>query len=570
MLKGGLIAGAGLAVAPWTSGTRADSPALEKYVGRLPIPATAQPNQIEDGIAHYRIVMTEFRRKVHPDLPPTTLWGYDGTWPGPTLETRTGRPISVRWVNHLPNRHLLDYAYDTTIHGADMAEPRVRTVVHLHGANVWPDSDGYPEAWFTPDWAQTGPYFTTKVYHYPNDQDATNLWYHDHSLGIVRLNIFAGLAGFYFIRDDFEDELNLPQGRYEVPLLIQDRMFNADGSLQYPTVSDGTHQVWVPEFFGDVACVNGIAFPYLEVEPRKYRFRVLNGSNSRFYHLTLLDGAGKPGPAFNQIGTDGGFLPAPLQLSDLLIAPAERFDLVIDFAGFRGKSLTLFNDAAAPYPGGGDVDLPEIMQFRVTKPLAGQDTSSLPRHLKPIALLPAAAAVRERFIMLSEADRDSDGFPIIGELGGSPLDASPSNPTGGARWDDPVTEAPKAGTVEVWNLVNTTTDAHPIHLHLVQFQVLERRAFNLSRFMKSGEVHFTGPPIPAASNERPAFKDTIKAFPGLDADGNVTGLVTRVIARFDLPNGGAADPGKRYRYVYHCHILEHEDNEMMRPYDVVG
>ena len=418
--------------------------------------------------------------------------------------------------------------------------------------------------------AKPDPYFTTKVYHYPNDQEATSLWYHDHSLGAVRLNVFSGLAGFYFIRDEFEDELNLPRGHYEVPLLIQDRIFNADGSLQYPTASDGTHQVWIPEFFGDVACVNGIAFPYLEVEPRKYRFRVLNASNSRFYHLTMVDAAGRPGPVFNQIGTDGGLLPAPVQLGDLLVAPAERFDLVIDFAGAQGKSFTLLNDAPAPFPGGGEVDLLEIMQFRVTKPLAGRDTSSLPHRLKPISLLPAKAAVTERFIMLSEADRKSDGFPIIGELGGSPLNATPSNPTGGGRWDNPVTEAPKAGTMEIWNLVNTTTDGHPIHLHLVQFQVLERRTFDLSYFMQTGVVRFTGAPIPPAPNERPAYKDTIKALPGLDADGNVTGLVTRVIAKFDLPKGTRMRPGQKYRYVFHCHILEHEDNEMMRPYDVVG
>jgi spore coat protein A, manganese oxidase len=261
---------------------------------------------------------------VHPDLPPTKLWGFNGTWPGPTFETRTGQPVQVQWVNNLPNKHLLDYAYDTTIHGADMGEPRVRTVVHLHGAKVLPDSDGYPEAWFTPSWQQTGPFFTTKVYNYPNDQEATNLWYHDHSLGIVRLNVFAGLAGFYFIRDAVEDSLNLPSGPYEVPLLLQDRMFDTNGSLQYPTAVGGTHDVWVPEFFGDVACVNGMAFPYLEVEPRKYRFRLLNASDSRFYHLSLVDAAGKPGPIFNQIGTDGGLLPAPVALSDLLIAPAER------------------------------------------------------------------------------------------------------------------------------------------------------------------------------------------------------------------------------------------------------
>jgi spore coat protein A, manganese oxidase len=571
ILKGSLIAGTGLAVAPWISRTKAESPPLRKYVSRLPIPTVAEPSHFDNGTAHYRIEMSQFQRKVHPDLRgPTTLWGYGGTWPGPTFETRAGRPISVRWVNSLPDRHLLDYAYDATIHGADMGEPRARTVVHLHGAKVLPDSDGYPEAWFTRDWRQTGPYFTTKVYHYPNDQEATNLWYHDHSLGIVRLNIFAGLAGFYFIRDEFEDQLNLPQGRYEVPLLIQDRMFNADGSLQYPTVDDGTHQFWIPEFFGDVGCVNGVAFPFLEVEPRKYRFRLLNGSNSRFYHLTLADGAGMPGPVFHQIGTDGGLLPAPVQLSDLLIAPAERFDLIIDFAGAEGRSFTLLNDAPAPFPGGGEVELPEIMQFRVTKPLTRRDTSALPARLKPVSLLPASAAVKERFIMLSEADRDSDGFPIIGELGGSPLNATLANPTGGARWDDPVAEAPKAGSVEIWNLVNTSTDGHPIHLHLVQFQVLERSNFNLAHFMNKGEVRFTGPPIAPAPNERPAHKDTVKALPGLDEDGNVIGLVTRVIARFDLPKGAALRPGNKYRYVYHCHILEHEDNEMMRPYDVVG
>ncbi len=570
MLKGGVIAGAGLAVVPWIGRTRADSPELRKYVSRLTIPEIARPRHLAEGIAHYRIEMTEFSQQVHPDLPPTRLWGYDGTWPGPTFEMRTGRPVTVEWVNNLPNQHLLDYAYDTTIHGADVGEPHVRTVVHLHGAKILPDSDGYPEAWFTPGWKQTGPYYTTKVYHYPNDQDATNLWYHDHALGITRLNLFLGLAGFYFIRDEFEDELDLPKGGYEVPLLIQDRMFNDDGSLQYPTVTDGTHLVWIPEFFGDVACVNGVAFPYLEVEPRKYRFRVLNGSNARFYHLTLMDQTGKAGPVFNQIGTDGGLLPAPLQSGDLLISPAERFDIVIDFAGAYGKSFTLLNDAPAPFPGGGEVDLPEIMQFRVTKPLSGRDTSVLPQSLRPITLLPTSAAVNERFIMVSEADRDPDGFPIIGELGGSPLNATPDNPTGGARWFEPVSETPGAGTVEIWNLINTTTDGHPIHVHLVQFQVLERRTFDLAKFMATGEVHFTGPPIAPAPNERPAFKDTVIAFPGLDADGNVTGLVTRVIAKFVLPAGTPVSPGQRFRYIFHCHILEHEDNEMMRPYDVVG
>jgi len=168
-------------------------------------------------------------------------------------------------------------------------------------------------------------------------------------------------------------------------------------------------------------------------------------------------------------------VPAPVNQTDLLVAPAERFDVVIDFSGARGQIFTLLNDAPAPFPGGGEVDLPEIMQFRVTKSLSGRDTATVPSSLGEGLELETESAAAQRYIMLSEADRASDGFPIIGELGGSPLNATPSNPTGGARWDDPVTESPKAGSIEIWNLINTTTDGHPIHVHLVQFQILDRR-----------------------------------------------------------------------------------------------
>jgi len=196
VVKGGLLAGAGFAVLPLVSRTiKAGSPSLRKYVRPLAIPPVAQPSSTAAGVAQYNIAMSQFQQRVHPDLPLTTLWGYGGSWPGPTFETRRGQPISVRWGNNLPNRHLLEYAYDTTIHGADMGEPHTRTVVHLHGARVLPDSDGYPEAWFTRGWAQTGPFFTTKVYNYPNDQEATTLWYHDHMLGTIRLNVFSGLGG---------------------------------------------------------------------------------------------------------------------------------------------------------------------------------------------------------------------------------------------------------------------------------------------------------------------------------------------------------------------------------------
>jgi len=559
MLKGGLIAGAGLIVAPLTNGTRADAPALKKYVSRLPIPATAQPQHIEGGVAHYRIEMTEFRRKVHPDLPPTTLWGYDGTWPGPTLETRSGRPVRVRWVNNLPNRHLLKNACDTTIHGADMGEPHVRTVVHLHGANVWPDSDGYPEAWFTNGFRQTGPFFATQTYRYPNDQQATGLWYHDHALGITRLNVYAGLGGGnYFIRDDHEDSLGLPSGQYEIPLTIQDRFFNSDGSLLYPVEDNGgdpdprVPPIWIPEFFGDTVLVNGRVWPFLEVEPRKYRFRILNASNARFYRMTLQESAdtgqplGRPGPVFHQIGSDGGLLPAPVTRTQLIIAPAERQDIVIDFSGLKGKSFVLTNDAPAPFPDGADVVPPDIMVFKVNQPLQGQDRSRLPATLNTVPLISPASSVMTRDLVLSELD-SAPPFenPIMAMIND-------------AHWDDPVTENPKAGSIEIWRIINTTGDAHPIHIHLVQFQILDRRHFDMTRYPP---VAFDQPPQPPENNERPAWKDTVLSYPE---------TVTRVIARYDLPREARPRPGQEFRYVYHCHILEHEENEMMRPYDVVG
>jgi spore coat protein A len=370
------------------------------------------------------------------------------------------------------------------------------------------------------------------------------------------LNVVAGLAGVYVIRDDEEEALNLPSGEYEMPLLIQDRSFLADGSLFYPPAPQGTHPMWMQEYFGETICVNGKATPYLEVEPRKYRFRMVNGSNSRFYHLTLVpaDKNGKPtrqsvdAPPFRQIGTDAGLLPAPLSTHYLIFSPGERFDIVIDFSDHVGASLAMTNDAPAPYARGGEVVPSEVMLFKVTKPLSGEDTSLLPDALVPMAPLNPAHAVRERFLVLTEMDRPSDGYTMMGMLGGK-------------HWDDPITEDPKAGSMEIWSFANTTGDVHPMHIHLVRFQVLNRQPFDVKQYLQSGKLVYTGIPMPPESNERPAWKDTIKTY---------SGYITRVIARFDLPAGTQTAPGQEFRYVWHCHVLEHEDNEMMRPYKVVG
>jgi spore coat protein A len=459
----------------------------------------------------------------------------------------------VKWSNHLPTKHFLPV--DPTIHGAGEGVPEVRTVTHLHGARVMPDSDGYPDAWVTSD-GKAGVVSAADPCHYPNEQAATTLWYHDHALGITRLNVYAGLAGFYLIRDGEEDALNLPSGPYEIPLMIQDRKFGVDGSLLYPPPQDGTHPMWMQEFFGDTICVNGKAAPFLEVEPRKYRFRLVNASNSRFYHLTLLpaDAKGKPtgapagAPPFRQVGSDGGLLPAPLQSHYLIFSPGERFDLVIDFSEHKGENFALLNDAPAPYARGGEIVPKDVMLFKVTKLLAGKDTSSLPDALSPWAPLNPTHAVRERILALTEMDRPSDGYTMIGLLGQR-------------HWDDPITEDPKAGSTEIWSFANATGDVHPIHLHLVQFQVLNRQPFDVKSYIETGKLNFVGMPMPPESNERPAWKDTVKTY---------AGYVTRVIARFDLPVGAATSPGQEFRYVWHCHVLEHEDNEMMRPYKIVA
>jgi spore coat protein A len=555
----GALAGAGALFLPKNLAFAKDlpgAPGLTPFVDPLPVPPVLRlQGEVVD------IHIWQVTQKLHRDLPPTTLWGYNGLYPGPTIEARSGSPISVEWHNELPNRHLLPI--DHSIHGAEAALPDVRTVTHVHGAKVFGDSDGYPEAWYTNGYAQTGPLFSNRISHFPNDQAAAMLWYHDHALGITRLNVYAGLAGMYFIRDTVEDALPIPKGRYELPLFFQDRCLDPDGSLRYPVQAAGVKPpippIWIPEFIGGVGLVNGKVFPYLEVEPRKYRFRMLNACNARFLHLTIVNERdAQEALPFVQIGADQGFLPKPLLLQDLLVAPAERYDVVVDFTGKAGKSFTLRNDAPAPFPGGGGAALPHFLQFRVTAPLTSQDPP-LPETLVPVPLLDPQSAVATRQLLLAENDDPTTGDPIKGMLG--------TLASGGLHWSAPVTEDPRNNTTEVWEFYNTTTDAHPMHVHLVRFQVLNRQKFDLNHFQSTGEIRFLAPPEEPEANEKPAWKDVVKVFPG-DANSGV-GSVTRVIQRFELPNGASAPPADAPPYVWHCHILEHEDNDMMRPYKLL-
>jgi spore coat protein A, manganese oxidase len=491
-----------------------DPTKLEAFADPLPLLPVARssgfrssPDGSSRRVPFYQIEMREVFSKVHRALPPTRLWGFQGLVPGPTFETRKGDELLVEWVNRLPAHHFLPI--DHRLHGAELDKPQVRTVVHLHGGRTPPSSDGYPEDWYPPGKSAT--------YFYPNQQDAATLWYHDHAMGINRLNIYAGLSGLFIIRDEVEDKLQLPRARYEIPLVIFDRLLDTHGQLLYP-VSGNPRAPWLADFFGNVMMVNGRVTPFLEVEPRKYRFRILNGSNSRIYHLLLANGM-----PMRQIGTDQGLLPSPVELRRLAIAPAERADLVVDFAGHQGERIVLKDDVV------------DVMQFRVSR-IRVVDDSNLPHLLRPVPRIPEASAVHTRSLTLNEYN-DRAGQTILMLLNGT-------------YWHQPITEKPRINSTEIWNLVNLTDDVHPIHLHLVRFQVLDRRVFERFEYQRTGNLRFLGPVTPPEQNEM-GWKDTVQAEPH---------AVTRIIARFE---------GYKGRYVWHCHNLEHEDNEMMRPYEVV-
>jgi spore coat protein A len=542
----------------------ASSPTLEKYVDPLPIPAVRDSDGTIDDSDYYEIPLEQFSQKLHTDLPETKLWGYDGLYPGKTIEVRRNERIKVRFDNSplaTVDGHLLDV--DERVHGTKAGDydwpageepaqfPEIRTVTHAHGLHVEPESDGYPGAWESPGGEVKGPFREKTVYDYTNRQPAATLWYHDHALGTTRLNVYAGLAGFYLVRDDQEEELNLPSGRYEIPILIQDRTFEDDGSgdLYYP-------ETFAPEFAGDTSVVNGKVWPYLEVEPRKYRFRFLNGSNGRTFSLRLESNNGVL--PVHQIGVDLGFLPNTVTIPNsdlqyLVLAPAERGDVIVDFSGHEGETFTLNNDAEMPYAGenSGSVDtddfpgLPDIMEFRVGTIVTAADTSPDPTTLD----LPAGpefraqAARQTRYHTLDTGKHDGLDTHFLND----------------SLWDDEdAVVKPQLGTTEVWWLANTTEDTHPIHLHLVEFQVHEIREFDAGAFTAAREAgaspsveDYLGDTKPIPENYA-GDKDTVRVDPD-----EAVGIITQ-FGNF---------PG---RYVWHCHILEHEDQEMMLPYEVVS
>ncbi len=488
---------------------------LARFVEALPIPPVLKPAgvRVDPGdpgrmLDYYRIGMREAECRFHREVPPAKMWGYEGVVPGPTIETRSGRGVLVEWVNELPEKHFLPI--DHSLHGAHAEQPAVRTVVHVHGAKAAPESDGHPEEWYAPG--------HSAISHYPNRQDAALLWYHDHAMGIERLNQYAGLFGLFVVRDDAEEALGLPGGKYEIPLVLFDRLFDQDGQLQYPT-SGMPESPWVSEVFGDALLVNGKLYPYLEVEPRSYRFRIVNASNSRFYYLSLSNRQ-----PLQQIGTDQGLLSAPASVSTITLAPAERADVIVDFSGSAGQNVVLHSQSF------------ELLQFRVGAGPAKR-AALLPSKLRAITRLSPRLASKTRTLTLNEYE-DPTTHKMLMLLNG-------------AYWREPVTETPELDSVEIWNFVNLTEDTHPIHLHLVRFQILDRQKFDTDEYLQTGAMVRVGGPVPPDASEA-GWKDTVRADPA---------TVTRIIARFEGFSG---------RYVWHCHVLEHAANEMMRPFEVVA
>lgn len=515
-----------------------DPNTIPKFVDKLQKPAVAKPlynYEYTDG-TYYEITMKKAMHQFHSYFPSTEVWGYNGLVPGPTIEAVKDKTTYVLFRNQLPKKHFLPI--DTSLHGVNDS-PEVRTVVHLHGANVASESDGHPESWYTQNFEQTGPYFKRKVHAYTNHQPAATLWYHDHTMGLTRLNVVAGLAGFYLLRDALDEKLNLPKGDYEIPILLQDRTFNEDGSIFYPTELDPPFPLPVPDqlplpnptvtlgYVGNTIVVNGKVWPLLEVEPRKYRFRFLNGSNRRIYKLRMENGA-----PFYQIGTDGGFIEKTTELQSFELTPAERIDVIVDFSQYKNQNILLFNDD--------DEFLDEhtnvILKFKVLPKAKSKDTSEIPTLINPAMSLHEEHAHTIRNLPLTTS-LDRYGRLML------MLDNK--------MYHDPATEKPSLDSIEIWNLINTTPVPHPIHVHLVQFKVLERRAFDVDKYVNEGELSYTDEPEAPREYER-GPKDTVKAD---------VGMVTKIAMHWKEHTGN---------YIWHCHFLEHEDHDMMRPIRVIA
>ncbi len=471
-------------------GASGTSPSLLPFQDALRIPPVLTP-VLRGKTQFYTMTMQAGLAKVHRDLPSTVVWGFNGLYPGPTIKATKGQPVVIRQISRLPDTHRAP--------SEEMA--MMYPAVHLHGAHVAPQDDGHPREAIGPG--------DFRDYHYPNQQRGSTLLYHDHSHGQTGLHVYYGLAGAYLIDDPEEHMLGLPTGDFDVPLIIQDRVFKADGSFNYIFNND-TRETGM---LGDTILVNGVVQPFFKVARRKYRLRFINASNARLYQLQL-----SAGPPFIQIGTDGGLLPKPQPKSLIELAPFQRADVVIDFAAYPlGTRLFLKNCSACvgcpPCSG----PLTTVMRFDVDFQAA--DDSIVPECLAPWEYLPVSAdSITRQFLL----NRQTTSSGTVWTINGQTFDVS-----------KPPLVRVKHGDVELWKFTNPTNHRHPVHIHLIQFQVLDING------------------VPQDPSQH-GWKDVLVAPP----NGQIT-----VAARFQ---------GYLGRYLFHCHNLEHEDLGMMADFEIVA
>ncbi|MGW7542406.1 O-aminophenol oxidase PhsA [Streptomyces sp. NPDC054770] len=580
---------------------------LAPYVAPLPVPPVLRPGT-GDVLRETEIALRPTWIRLHPQLPPTLMWGYDGQVPGPTIEVRRGQRVRIAWTNRIPKGSEYPVTSVEVPGGApgtappstepgrggvepnkDVAALPAWTVTHLHGAQTGGGNDGWADNAVGSGDAQLS--------EYPNDHQAVQWWYHDHAMNITRWNVHTGLYGTYLVRDDEEDALGLPCGEREIPLLLADRNLDTDedgrlnGRLLHKTViaQQQNPETGLPvtrPFTGPYTTVNGRIWPYAEVADGWHRFRLVNASNARIYELVLVDEDGNPVPGvLHQIGSDGGLLPRPVPvdfdaaLPTLTVAPAERFDLLADFRGLEGKKLRLVNKGRNQPPGvpdpAGDVRYPAVMEFRVgcggatdgfelPEVLSGSFrrlTHDIPHGHRLIVLTPpatkGAGGHPEIWEMTEVTDPGSVQVPAEGVIQLTGADGTTKTYRRTSRtFNDALGFTIAEGSYEQWSFLNLAPIVHPMHIHLADFQLLGRDAYDVSGFDPA--VGGTAKPIaydaatrlPLAPNEL-GHKDVFRV-PG--------GQVLRVMGKFDGAYG---------RFMYHCHLLEHEDMGMMRPFVVM-
>jgi spore coat protein A len=575
---------------------------LTPFLDPLPTPPTAVPARTNSSycvpaapamcysnVPEYDMPMTSFMHSFHKDLPAVEVWGYAGSYPGPTFDVAMDSPIVVNWINNLPANYPAWLPADINLHG--VPDQSVRTVVHLHGGATLPRYDGYPENWF-----RTG---GSDQYFYGNHDftgDGQTMWYHDHAVGVTGNNVYAGLAGFYLLRNPaLEAQLKLPSGKYEIPLVFQDR--DIQTNCPPATMTSGV----LP--WHALSVVNGKITPYLEVEPRKYRFRVLNGATFRTYGLSLLitdlNGEAIPNggsvPDFNMVGTDDGYLakPVPVKGTNMVpLMPGERADFIIDFGDYTNKIITMTNlidKGNVPGP----PFITKLMQFRVTLPLDTADgsyTNPIPAvlvsNLEAVTNMIRKAVVTRDVTLDVVSETPFPGPPFI------PGSTHPSDLVNMKFFHDAVSEFPHAGDTEIWNVINLSDEPHPFHIHLTDFRVIDRIRFggwNTNSdlaFPPSMVTNYIQDRIAGtlkdiswylSTNKSDTFaarqfedgpKDTMRSAPF---------SVSRLVIRWPTNSEYYTTLGKSDQdtnsaglYVYHCHILNHEDNDMMRPLQLVA